>query len=60
MESPMTPERADQFCRMVAFIQSLLDPERLGHAVTDEVRQKARAVLPQPRLFQPLPEGEPE
>ena len=32
-------------CKRDVFIRSLLDPEQLGHAVSEEVRAEAKTVL---------------
>ena len=32
-------------CKSNVFIRSLMDPEQLGHAVSEEVRQQAKTVL---------------
>ena len=56
----MTPERADHYCRLVEFVQSLIDPEQFGWSVTDEVRQMAREALKRSHTPQVLEPVEPE
>lgn len=37
--------------RVEAFVKRLLDPEGLGHAVTEEIRDEAREALGLPRVY---------
>lgn len=48
----MSPARADKYCKVMEFLLRIVDPEDLGHAVTNEVRQEATKLLMPP---EPMP-----